>query len=137
MGDISIAYNAYYGEFRLSTDAISLYNKKRTMARLEPVYHYRDIVRTDPFLIEVIEELGKRVNLGDSYIEITNIPSEYSSCYEIVEQQGGIEKIICDPKNLVAEKLNKLNLKKFFFLLIFFSDKKNKGKSQLTNRFFF
>ena len=54
--------------------------------------------RTDPFLIQVIEELGTKANTDNSRLKIINIPFDSTEGWEI-EEYGG--------KEWIAEKHNK------------------------------
>jgi hypothetical protein len=109
MTTIAVVYNNLHGGFGLSDIALCTYNEKRTRAGLQPVKDYDSIARTDPLLVEVVRELGNKVNDEFSDLKIKEFPVEYATCYEIT-QYDGLERVMCDPVALVGERLAKLDL---------------------------
>lgn len=109
MATCKVVSNNCYGGFGLSKDAIALYNKKRINAQLSPVKHPYIIPRTDPHLIEVVEELKEAANTTTSRLVIEEIPIEYKDCYELIEYDG-LESISCDSADLIFQTLRSLNL---------------------------
>jgi hypothetical protein len=106
---IKVVYNVCYGGFGLSDCAFDLYNEKRTNANLLPVKFSFEIDRSDPYLVEVVEELRSKANGRHAVLAIENIPSEYASCYHIAEYDGS-ENVICYPGKLLMEKLLKIDI---------------------------
>jgi hypothetical protein len=111
-----IVYNACFGGFGLSHKAIMRYGE---LANLNLLYvpgehsvawdnryykdgiqddeHYfsdRDISRTDPFLAQVVEELGNEAN--DSYSELAIRELEPGTKYRIDEYDGSERVITVD-----------------------------------------
>ena len=84
---IKVVYNGYYGGFSLSNEAIALLNQKREKANL-PHLNIIDLKRHDPFLVEVVEELGEKANGSCAKLKIEQIPKEYENFYEITEYDG-------------------------------------------------
>lgn len=69
---MKIAINTCYGGFSLSQKAIDLYNQ---LSGKEAYYHF-DIERNDPFLIQVIEQLGTEANGTSANLHIVEIPED-------------------------------------------------------------
>lgn len=90
---IKIAYNACYGGFRLSKKAV---NRAKELADpynpwqdVNEKYGYIDgknILRHDPILIQVIEELGKEASSSYAKLVIEELPD--GSLYQIEEYDG-------------------------------------------------
>lgn len=90
-----VVYNACYGGFGLSHDAILRY---ATLVNLPIVYNQgvytcngeyfskRDIPRTDPHLIQVIEEMGRDVSSSFAELTIRELPTGTKYC--IIEDDG-------------------------------------------------
>lgn len=97
-----IVYNACYGGFGLSEKAIQRYSD---LAGLGLTYKkeegkswgnwytpdgdywaYNDISRTDPFLVQVVEELGLEADSGFSRLMIDELPA--GTLYRIDEYDG-------------------------------------------------
>lgn len=66
-----IVINACYGGFGLSDKALTRYAE--LTGTKEPVYSF-DILRDDPALIQVIEELGTKANGDCAALDIVEIP---------------------------------------------------------------
>jgi hypothetical protein len=79
---IRVAYDlGYNGCFCLSEKAKSRYIELKNDTNIDDISYNR----SDPVLIQVIEELGKEVNLGVSDIRLKTIPKEFEKCYGIVD----------------------------------------------------
>jgi len=110
MATVKVVYNATYGGFSLSTEALNLYNEKCSALNLPHAsFRGRDIKRTDPLLIEVVEQLRENANGKCSDLKIVEIPIEYQDCYELT-QYDGAEDVICHPPNLVNHKFKDLDV---------------------------
>lgn len=95
-----IVYNACYGGFGLSDEAVELYldlkgfKYKKIEERWGSNYnvegwedfYYRDIDRADPVLIQVVETLGKKANGNLARLVIEDIPE--GTMYRITEYDG-------------------------------------------------
>ena len=79
---MKIAINTCFGGFGLSQKAIDLYNQ---LSGKEAYYHF-DIERNDPFLIQVIEQLGKEANTIYASLHIVEIPDDVK--WHIAEYDG-------------------------------------------------
>ena len=79
---MKIAINTCFGGFGLSQKAIDLYNQ---LSGKEADSHY-DIKRADPFLIQVIEQLGKEANGRHANLRIVEIPEDVK--WHIAEYDG-------------------------------------------------
>ncbi len=95
-----IVYNACYGGFGLSDEAIEMYLdlrgfkykkiKERWVSGYEVEgwkdFYYRDIDRADPVLVQVVETLGDKSNGNFSNLEIKDVPE--GTLYRITEYDG-------------------------------------------------
>lgn len=95
-----IVYNACYGGFGLSDEAIEMYlNLKgfkftRTKDRWGSDFsvegwedfYYRDIERDDPVLVQVVETLGDKADGSFAKLEIEDLPK--GTLYRITEYDG-------------------------------------------------
>jgi hypothetical protein len=88
----TVMYNACFGGFGFSKEAIRLYNQRYAespeilmQTSLETGW---DISRTDPVMIQVVRELGPRANSLHSRIRLEEIPSQYANYYSITEYDG-------------------------------------------------
>jgi len=109
MSTVKVVYNKTYGGFGLSDVGLNLYNEKRLALKLDTVKYDFTIKRTDPLLIEVIEELGKNANGVCAKLAIDTIPIEYEDCY-VVDEYDGKENIYCKPQDLVKHKFKDLKV---------------------------
>lgn len=78
---VKIAYNDCFGGFGLSEKGFELYKKLGGTAEYD-----RDIPRSDPLLIEVIETLGKEANGDFADLQIAEV--EKGNKYRIEEYDG-------------------------------------------------
>lgn len=111
METTKIVYNACFGGFGLSMDAVKRYAElaglnfkvkksnfsgldyyELTDANGEDVFE-RDLSRTDPFLVQVVEEMGKAVNTRYSALCIREVPK--GTRYRI-EEYDGSEAVITE-----------------------------------------
>ena len=100
-----IVYNACFGGFGLSPVALKRYAELADLSYSEEVYEgamtkffasmhdkdgeyvsERDLPRTDPILIQVVEELGKNANSRFSDLRIIELPA--GTKYRIDEYDG-------------------------------------------------
>jgi hypothetical protein len=104
-----IVINKCYGGFSLSNQAIERYGELKGLTLIKEqdaynIYHYRDktniaepdtcfydhdIERTDPFLVQVVEEMGNDANGGFAELRIIEIPDDVAEWY--IEKYDGIE----------------------------------------------
>jgi hypothetical protein len=84
---MKVAINDYWGGFGVSPEFIIAYNEKAG-TNFNPKYsHQFDDKRSDPILIEVIEEIGTDVaSYNYSKIKIVEIPDDID--YEIHDYDG-------------------------------------------------
>jgi hypothetical protein len=85
-GVIEIMYNAKYGGFSFSDAAKELYYERSKKDRDK--FSIWEVDRTDPVMVEIVKELGSRVNSTFSNIELKAIPAKYKTCYYISEYDG-------------------------------------------------
>lgn len=96
-----IVYNACYGGFSLSDEAIRMYldlkgykyteEKDRwgtnfDVEGMEGFYHRNDIDRADPVLAQVVETLGDKANGSCAKLRIEDLPK--GTLYRITEYDG-------------------------------------------------
>ncbi len=104
---MEIILNKCYGGYGLSDEAVRLYlTKKNIPIVLNPAYASKyfkyyivgdderfsdsSISRTDPIIIEVVKELGKRSNDSSAKLEIVSIPD---GCQYLIDEYDGMESI--------------------------------------------
>ena len=113
MATIQVVYNACHGGYGLSESARKLIAQKRKDAGLPLLSKgwsdYDYLSRTDPHLIETVNELGESAASTYAELKVVSIPIEYKDCYEITEYDG-LETVVCDPAALVTHKLDHLDL---------------------------
>jgi hypothetical protein len=83
-----IVYNACYGGFGLSKEAIKRYWEIRGEPKPEhwAVWDERELDRADPILVQVVEELGKAADDGFAKLAIREV--EAGTKYRIDEYDG-------------------------------------------------
>ena len=89
-----IVYSACFGGFGLSEKAINRYWELK--GEKGPEYWYTgDLDRTDPILVQVVEELGEEADTGFSKLQIEEL--EAGTLYRI-EEYDGFESVVtqCD-----------------------------------------
>ena len=77
-----IVYNACFGGFGLSKKAIARYTELSGISE----FNVYVLSRTDPFLVQVVEELGEKVNTAFSHLLICELPA--GTKYRIDEYDG-------------------------------------------------
>ena len=80
-----IVYNACYGGFGLSTEARERYIELAGLDRNQAFYDW-DLDRTDPILVQIIEELGERASGRFAELYIRELPE--GTRYRIDEYDG-------------------------------------------------
>lgn len=94
---MKVAINGCHSQFRLSEKALRFYSVRKVgedvvevlrngLARINGLNTYTDEFRSDPILIEVIEELGEEANGVGASIIIKEIPDDAE--WEIEEYDG-------------------------------------------------
>jgi len=91
-----IVYNACYGGFGLSNKAIQRYSDLAGLGLIEEWDHWElpngedwddsDLLRTDPILVQVVEELGEEADAPYAKLAIDELPS--GTLYHIHEYDG-------------------------------------------------
>lgn len=79
-----IVINTCYGGFGLSDEAESAYKELAGVS--DPDWWYRDVDRDDPYLVQVIEQLGERANGSFAELKVVEIPADV--LWEIGEYDG-------------------------------------------------
>lgn len=80
-----VVINKCYGGFGLSEEAMRLYKQKANLSEDNNIYDY-ELERDDPFLVEVVEELGEDANTPWSYLKVIELPENLE--YYIEEYDG-------------------------------------------------
>jgi hypothetical protein len=83
---MKVVINSCYGGFDLSHEAEMYYAKLKGIDEGT----YWSIERNDPFLVQVVEKLGRKANTEYSYLKVVEIPDDVE--WEI-EEHGGKEWI--------------------------------------------
>lgn len=79
-----VVVNKCYGGFGLSDKARSRYCE---LARVPEVWDY-DVDRFDPYLVQVVEELGDAASGKHAKLKIVEIPDEIGDNWHISEYDG-------------------------------------------------
>ena len=106
-----VIINPTHAHYRLSNNAKFLIRQKKAAhpemtKTTQSINDYRSDP-TDSCVIEAIEELGSKA-LAYSELHICTIPGMFTQCYDIKEYDGA-EWIDCNPKDLVALVLSKID----------------------------
>ena len=83
-----IVINRCYGGFSLSDAAEQRY--KELAGINDPDWGYWDVARDDPYLVQVVEELGEEADGGFANLMVVEIPADVN--WEI-DEYDGIEHI--------------------------------------------
>jgi hypothetical protein len=85
----NIVINRCYGGFGLSDAAIAEYRKLANVPDDEE-FHYYDLNRDDPHLVQVVKTLGESANGSYAELKIIEVPDDVSW---IIEEYDGLEKV--------------------------------------------
>jgi len=97
---IKIVINTCYGGFSLSKKAQEKYKR---LSGKEQVYDF-ELERDDPFLISIVESMGKDASGLCSYLVIEEIPDDAEGCWSIHEYDGA-ESIQIDHSYELRKKI--------------------------------
>jgi hypothetical protein len=79
-----VVINDCYGGFGLSSEAIAMYKEKAGIT--DPSFYDREVARDDPYLVEVVRELGVKANGAHAHLKVVEIPADVS--WHIAEYDG-------------------------------------------------
>lgn len=79
-----IAICKQHGGFGISEEAEALYKERAGIT--DPGFYHRDVARDDPYLIQVIQELGEKANTRFCTLKIVEVPADVE--WEIAEYDG-------------------------------------------------
>jgi hypothetical protein len=79
-----VVFNAGYGGFDMNDDALTEFNKRASKHMAYPEM----IDRTDPVLIEMVEEMGDQMNQRHSTLKIAEFPLPYKDFLKWDESDG-------------------------------------------------
>ena len=79
-----IVINTCYGGFGLSDKAIGMYLKLTGITETD--FHHREIDRADPYLVQVVKELGSKANGSHAELKIVEVPADVQ--WHIAEYDG-------------------------------------------------
>jgi len=85
----SIVINRCYGGFGLSDAAIAEYRKLANVPDSEE-FHYYDLNRDDPLLVQVVKTLGESANGHHAELKIIEVPDDV---VWIIEEFDGLERV--------------------------------------------
>lgn len=111
MSLVEFLYNRCYGGFSLSKEAVQRYvEAKKNMGEtldIEEAYGLRDVERTDPVLINIVKEIGKKANGACADLQIISVPSIYKNNISI-DEYDGYESICVDFKGYQIDKIKEI-----------------------------
>jgi hypothetical protein len=87
MMEFEIMFNACYGGFSVSKEAIQCYLDSNGYVFC-PYHICRGLERTDPSMIEIVKQLGARANGKCADIKIQSVPIKYKDYVEVGEYDG-------------------------------------------------
>jgi hypothetical protein len=79
-----IVINNCYGGFGLSDEACRRY--KELAGITDPDWSYYDVARDDPYLVQVVREMGHRANGEHSSLKIVEVPADVE--WHVTEYDG-------------------------------------------------
>ena len=114
MSTFKVAINFGDGRFGLSKAALTEY-KTRIATNQQKFNHYdyfNTSFRSDPILIQIIEEMGLVANGDFARIVILTLDSKYKDCFNIYEYRGG-ENIVINKEKWLTNAIRSVteNLK--------------------------
>ena len=93
---MKIVVNASYGGFGLSDEARALFRERAGIPNDVSNWEMEDNNRTNPILIDIVEQLGKRVNRQHSKLRVVDCVDDYNYT---IEDYDGIETVYLSPKS--------------------------------------
>jgi len=102
---IKVVLNGCYGGFGLSDKARQEYQKRTGIIKEE--YSDYDLERTDPVLVQIVEELGKEANGFCSDLYIESFDDDMEGCWSIHEYDGA-ESISIDGSFSIRNKIARI-----------------------------
>lgn len=97
---IGIVYNACYGGFGLSAEAVKLYNELAGTDHADDWPLRSDETRADPNLVKVVEQLGSDANDWAAHLKIKYL--NRGTRYKIIEYDGREEVYTMDDLDQLA-----------------------------------
>ncbi len=90
--DVKVVYNACYGGFSLSPKAGDLYEELsgKKLQRYGDYVWGDGVSRSDPFLVQVVETLGKDASGQCAKLAITTVPK---GCLYRIDEYDGLESV--------------------------------------------
>jgi hypothetical protein len=79
-----IVINTCYGGFSLSKEAITKYMEMAGITETD--FYHRDIPRDDPYLVQIVREMGSRAHGDCAELKIVEVPAGVS--WHIAEYDG-------------------------------------------------
>lgn len=79
-----VVINRCFGGFGLSQEAEELFKERAHIT--DKNWYYSDIARDDPILVQLVEELGQKVNTRYSDLVIVDIPDDVD--WDVAEYDG-------------------------------------------------
>ena len=71
---IKVVINKDFGGFGLSDEAEALYKERKGIT--DTRWSYYDILRDDPILVQIVEEMGDNANGGYAELKVVEIPDD-------------------------------------------------------------
>lgn len=85
---MKVIRNTCYGGFGLSDEAIDLFNQRSGEPVIDYISSFDDKIRSNPILVQIVEELGEEADGFCARLEVVEIPdgtNYYISDYDGVE----------------------------------------------------
>lgn len=86
---MKVLYNTCYGGFGVSQKAIDLFNERRPEAHVEYSFEMEEY-RSDPILIDIVNELGEEARRSCSKLAVAEFPDGYDYW---IEDYDGVETV--------------------------------------------
>jgi hypothetical protein len=71
---IKVVINKYFGGFGLSDEAEELYKERKGIT--DPNWWYNDILRDDPILVQIVEEMGDKADGKFAALKVVEVPDD-------------------------------------------------------------
>jgi hypothetical protein len=104
MSTCKVAINYGDGRFGLSKAAIKEYKTRTNRQKFSHYEYFNTSFRSDPNLIQIIEEMGLAANGDFARLVILKIDSKYKDCFKIYEYRGG-ENIVVNKEKWLSNSI--------------------------------
>ncbi len=102
---IDVMCNESHGGFSFSKEAKKLYCKNMNVSEAD--VNFRTISRTDPVMIQIVRDLGDRVNGESSNICLERIDAKYEKHFYI-DEYDGYESVVISYDEYKLDEIRKI-----------------------------